>query len=110
MNLLLYRMRKEPETTPSVVAFTKNGERFGWSGSKASGYYKPGKKRFYSIKRFMGRRYKEVGTEIEEVPYKVLSGQNDVAKVKIDDKEYSPQEISAMVFTENETDCRRLFG
>ncbi len=83
-------------TTPSVVAFTKNGERLVGQVAKRQAITNP-EKTIYSIKRFMGRRYKEVGTEIEEVPYKVLSGQNDVAKVKIDDKEYSPQEISAMV-------------
>ena len=54
-------------------------------------------KTVYSIKRFMGRRHEEVSREIEEVPYKVISGKADLAKVKIDDKEYSPQEISAMI-------------
>ncbi|HEX9971201.1 MAG TPA: molecular chaperone DnaK, partial [bacterium] len=51
----------------------------------------------YSIKRFVGRRYDEVSREIEEVPYQVIRGKNEVARVKIGDKEYSPQEISAMV-------------
>ncbi|MBN1998343.1 molecular chaperone DnaK [candidate division KSB1 bacterium] len=83
-------------TTPSVIAFSKSGERLVGQVAKRQAITNP-EKTIYSIKRFMGRRYKEVSHEIEEVPYKVVSGQNDVAKVKIDDKEYSPQEISAMI-------------
>jgi len=83
-------------TTPSVVAFSKTGERLVGQVAKRQAITNPDKT-IYSIKRFMGRRYNEVKTEIEEVPYKVIKGQNDVAKVKIDDKEYSPQEISAMI-------------
>jgi len=83
-------------TTPSVVGFTKNGERLVGQIAKRQAVTNP-VNTVYSIKRFMGRRFKEVAREIEEVPYKVLSGKNDVARVKIEDKEYSPQEISAMV-------------
>jgi molecular chaperone DnaK len=83
-------------TTPSVVAFSKNGERLVGQVAKRQAITNP-EKTIYSIKRFMGRRYAEVGTEIEEVPYKVIKGNNNVAKVKIADNEYSPQEISAMV-------------
>ncbi|MBN2411988.1 molecular chaperone DnaK [candidate division KSB1 bacterium] len=83
-------------TTPSVVAFSKTGERLVGQVAKRQAITNP-EKTIYSIKRFMGRRFNEVKTEIEEVPYKVVKGQNDVAKVKIDDKEYSPQEISAMI-------------
>ena len=83
-------------TTPSVVAFSKNGERLVGQVAKRQAITNPDKT-IYSIKRFMGRRYGEVKTEIDEVPYKVKSGSNDVAKVVIDDKEYSPQEISAMI-------------
>ncbi len=83
-------------TTPSVVAFSKSGERLVGQVAKRQAITNP-EKTIYSIKRFMGRRFNEVKTEIEEVPYKVIKGQNDVAKVKIDDKEYSPQEISAMI-------------
>lgn len=83
-------------TTPSVVAFTKDGERLVGQVAKRQAITNP-TKTIYSIKRFVGRRYNEVKTEIDEVPYKVISGKNDVARVKIDDKEYSPQEISAMV-------------
>ncbi len=83
-------------TTPSVVAFSKTGERLVGQVAKRQAITNPDKT-IYSIKRFMGRRFNEVKTEIGEVPYKVVKGQNDVAKVQIDDKEYSPQEISAMV-------------
>ena len=83
-------------TTPSVVAFSKTGERLVGQVAKRQAITNP-QKTIYSIKRFMGRRHAEVGREIEEVPYKVISGQNDVARVKIEDKEYTPQEISAMI-------------
>ncbi len=83
-------------TTPSVVAFTKDGERLVGQVAKRQAITNP-QNTIYSIKRFMGRRYDEVSTEIDEVPYKVIRGKNDVARVNIGDKEYSPQEISAMV-------------
>ncbi|MFQ5823810.1 MAG: molecular chaperone DnaK [bacterium] len=83
-------------TTPSMVAFSKNGERLVGQVAKRQAITNP-ENTIYSIKRFMGRRYGEVGTEIEEVPYKVVKGNNDVAKVKIENKDYSPQEISAMI-------------
>ena len=89
-------------TTPSVVAFTKTGERLVGDAAKRQAVTNPGNTVF-SIKRFMGRRYDEVTSEIKEVPYKVIKGENDVARVEIDDKStgqkrvYSPPEISAMV-------------
>jgi len=83
-------------TTPSVVAFTKTGERLVGQVAKRQAITNP-QKTIYSIKRFMGRRYNEVDREREEVPYKVIRGQNDVVKVHTDDKEYTPQEISAMI-------------
>ncbi|MFQ5676643.1 MAG: molecular chaperone DnaK, partial [bacterium] len=83
-------------TTPSIVAFSKNGERLVGQVAKRQAITNP-ENTIFSIKRFMGRRFAEVGNEIEEVPYKVVKGSNDVAKVKIQDKEYSPQEISAMI-------------
>jgi molecular chaperone DnaK len=83
-------------TTPSVVAFSKTGERLVGQVAKRQAVTNP-TKTVYSIKRFMGRRFGEVSREREEVPYTVIAASNDVAKVKIDDKEYSPQEISAMI-------------
>jgi molecular chaperone DnaK len=83
-------------TTPSMVAFSKTGERLVGQVAKRQAITNP-EKTVFSIKRFMGRRYGEVSHEIEEVPYKVIKGSGDLAKVKIDDKEYTPQEISAMI-------------
>ncbi|MBU0518054.1 Hsp70 family protein, partial [bacterium] len=83
-------------TTPSVVAFAKSGERLVGATAKRQAVTNPAKT-VYSIKRFMGRNHAEVGTEIGEVPYKVIAGPNGQARVKIDDKEYTPPEISAMI-------------
>jgi molecular chaperone DnaK len=83
-------------TTPSVVAFTKTGERLVGAPAKRQAVTNP-QKTVYSIKRFMGRLRSEVGREMEEVPYPVVEGANGLAKVKVDDKEYSPPEISAMI-------------
>jgi molecular chaperone DnaK len=83
-------------TTPSVVAFSKSGERLVGATAKRQAVTNP-QKTVYSIKRFMGRNHSEVGTEIGEVPYEVIPGENGQARVKIDDKEYQPPEISAMI-------------
>ena len=83
-------------TTPSVVAFTKNGERLVGQPAKRQAVTNP-INTVFSIKRFMGRMYDEVGTEIEEVPYSIEKGPNNGVVVKIEDKEYNPPEISAMV-------------
>jgi molecular chaperone DnaK len=83
-------------TTPSVVGFTKTGERLVGAPAKRQAITNP-TNTVYSIKRFMGRMFDEVGREISEVPYKVIHGQNSVARVKIGDNEYSPPEISAMI-------------
>jgi molecular chaperone DnaK len=83
-------------TTPSIVAFSKNGERLVGQVAKRQAITNP-ENTIFSIKRFMGNRFGEVSNEIGEVPYKVVKGANDVAKVQIGDKEYSPQEISAMI-------------
>ena len=83
-------------TTPSIVAFKKDGERLVGAPAKRQAITNP-TKTIFSIKRFMGRQHGEVGTEISEVPYEVVKGDNDTARVKIDDRVYTPQEISAMV-------------
>jgi len=83
-------------TTPSVVAFTKKGERLVGQPAKRQAVTNP-INTVFSIKRFMGRMYDEVGTEIEEVPYSIEKGPNNGVVVKIEDKEYNPPEISAMV-------------
>ena len=83
-------------TTPSMVAFTKSGERLVGAAAKRQAVTNP-ENTIFSIKRFMGRTYDEVEEEIKEVPYKVVRGKNNVARVKIGDKQYSPPEISAVV-------------
>jgi len=83
-------------TTPSVVGFTKDGERLVGQVAKRQAVTNP-ENTVYSIKRFMGRRFGEVSEEIKIVPYKVVKGSNNVAKVKVRDKEFSPPEISALV-------------
>jgi molecular chaperone DnaK len=83
-------------TTPSIVAFTKTGERLVGQPAKRQAVTNP-TNTIFSIKRFMGRRIDEVRREIEEVPYKVEEGDNRTARVRIGDKLYSPPEISAMV-------------
>ena len=83
-------------TTPSVVAFTKSGERLVGQPAKRQAITNP-KNTIFSIKRFMGRFINEVGTEKNEVPYEVVSGDSNSARVKIQDRIYSPPEISAMI-------------
>ncbi|MCK5147414.1 molecular chaperone DnaK [bacterium] len=83
-------------TTPSMVAFTKKGERLVGAAAKRQAITNP-EHTIFSIKRFMGRMFDEVKNEIGEVPYKVMKGKNDVARVQVDAKEYSPPEISAMI-------------
>jgi molecular chaperone DnaK len=83
-------------TTPSVVAFTKNDERLVGQPAKRQAVTNP-QKTIFSIKRFMGRMYDEVGTELEEVPYQVEKKKGGNLAVKVDDKEYTPPEISAMI-------------
>jgi molecular chaperone DnaK len=83
-------------TTPSVVAITKTGERLVGQVAKRQAVTNP-ENTVYSIKRFMGRRYDEVGEEMKRVPYKVVKGPHDDARVEIFGKPYSPPEISAMI-------------
>jgi molecular chaperone DnaK len=83
-------------TTPSVVAFIENGERKVGDPAKRQAITNP-KHTVYSIKRFMGETYDKVLTEIKRVPYDVVHGDNNTPRVKIEDRKYSPQEISAMI-------------
>src|SRR5579859_2817967 len=83
-------------TTPSVVAFTKTGERLVGTVAKRQSVTNP-ENTVYSIKRFMGRRFNEVSEEMKLVPYKVVAGENGDARVEINGKRYSPPEISAMI-------------
>ncbi len=83
-------------TTPSVVAFTKSGERLVGTVAKRQAITNS-ENTVFSIKRFMGRKYSEVQHEIELVPFKVVAGPNNDARVEIQGKQYSPPEISAMI-------------
>ncbi len=83
-------------TTPSVVAFTKDGNRLVGQVAKRQSVTNP-ENTLYSIKRFMGRRFEEVGGEIKQVPYKVEKAGNGDVRINADGKHYSPPEIAAMV-------------
>ncbi len=83
-------------TTPSVVAFTKNGERLAGQVAKRQAVTNA-ENTVYSIKRFMGRRYDEVSEEMKLVPYKIVRGENADPRVEANGKKYSPPEISAMI-------------
>ncbi len=83
-------------TTPSVVAFLKNGERKVGDPAKRQAITNP-QNTISSVKRFMGRRFNEVGSELSLASYKVVQGENDTVRVSIDDRMYTPQEISAMI-------------
>ena len=79
-------------TTPSVVAFVEGGERKVGDPAKRQAITNP-QNTVYSIKRFMGNRFDEVGKEVKRVPYKVVKGDNNTPRVNIEDRKYSPQEI-----------------
>ena len=83
-------------TTPSVVGFSKSGERLVGAAAKRQGVTNS-QQTVYSIKRFMGRFHDEVNEEMKLVPYSVVKGENNTARVKIGDRIYSPPEISAMI-------------
>ncbi|MBR2887720.1 MAG: molecular chaperone DnaK, partial [Bacteroidales bacterium] len=83
-------------TTPSIVAFLDNGERKVGDPAKRQAITNP-KNTVYSIKRFMGETYDQVNKEVERVPYQVVRGDNNTPRVKINDRQYTPQEISAMI-------------
>jgi len=83
-------------TTPSVVAFTKDGERLVGQVAKRQAVTNP-QNTVFSIKRFMGRKISEVSEESKRVPYKVVAGPNDVVAVEVQGKRYTPPEISAMI-------------
>ncbi len=83
-------------TTPSIVAFIEGGERKVGDPAKRQAITNP-EQTIYSIKRFMGSSFTEMSKEVSRVPYKIEKGSNDTSRVKIGDRQYSPQEISAMV-------------
>jgi molecular chaperone DnaK len=96
-------------TTPSVVGITKSGERLVGQVAKRQAVTNP-ENTVYSIKRFMGRRYDEVGDETKRLPYKVVRGPHDDARVEIAGKSYSPPEISAMILQKLKTAAEDFLG
>ncbi len=95
--------------TPSVVAFTKAGERLVGQIAKRQAVLNP-ENTIYSAKRFIGRRYSEVQSEIKNVPYKVVAGPNDAVRFSIMGKDYSPEEISALVLRKLAEDAAKYLG
>ena len=83
-------------TTPSIVAFVEGGERKVGDPAKRQAITNPNKT-IYSIKRFIGVNFAEAGDEITKVPYTVVKGDNNTPRVEINDRKYTPQEISAMI-------------
>jgi molecular chaperone DnaK len=96
-------------TTPSVVAFTKDGQRLVGAPAKRQSVTNP-QNTIFSIKRFMGRKYSEVSEEMKIVPYEVIAGPNGDARIKVADKEYAPPEISAMILQKLKTDSEAYLG
>ncbi|RZL20125.1 MAG: molecular chaperone DnaK, partial [Pedobacter sp.] len=96
-------------TTPSIVAFTENGERKVGEPAKRQAITNP-TKTIYSIKRFMGSGFGEVAKEVGRVPYKVVKGDNNTPRVEIDDRKYTPQEISAMILQKMKKTAEDFLG
>ncbi len=96
-------------TTPSVVAFAKDGQRLVGAPAKRQSVTNP-ENTISSIKRFMGRKYDEVTEEMKIVPYEVVKGPNDDVRVKAGDKEYAPPEISAMILQKLKADAEAYLG
>ena len=96
-------------TTPSVVAFTKNGERLVGQTAKRQAVTNP-KNTIFSVKRFMGRKFNEVQEEISRVPYKVVANNNGDACIEANGKTYTPPEISAMILQKLKQDAEAYLG
>jgi molecular chaperone DnaK len=96
-------------TTPSVVAFKKDGERLAGGPAKRQAVTNA-ENTIFSIKRFMGRSYSEVPGELKTVPYKVVEGEGGTARVNIEDKTYTPQEISAMILQKLKSTAEDYLG
>jgi molecular chaperone DnaK len=96
-------------TTPSVVAFTKDGQRLVGAPARRQQVTNP-TNTIFSIKRFMGRKYDEVSEEMKIVPYEVVQGSNGDVRVKAEGKEYAPPEISAMILQKLKQDAEAYLG
>ncbi|MBA3679946.1 MAG: molecular chaperone DnaK [Bacteroidetes bacterium] len=96
-------------TTPSVVAFVEGGERKVGDPAKRQAITNP-RKTVYSIKRFMGHTFDEISGEVSRVPYKVVKGDNNTPRVEIDDRKYTPQEISAIILQKMKKTAEDFLG
>src|SRR5512133_1714176 len=96
-------------TTPSVVAFTKDGQRLVGAPARRQQVTNP-QNTIFSIKRFMGRKFDEVSEEMKIVPYEVVKGPNDDVRVKAEGKEYAPPEVSAMILQKLKADAESYLG
>jgi molecular chaperone DnaK len=96
-------------TTPSVVAFTKDGQRLVGAPARRQQVTNP-QNTVFSIKRFMGRKWDEVSEEMTIVPYEVVQGENGDARVQADGREFAPPEISAMILQKLKTDAEAFLG
>jgi molecular chaperone DnaK len=96
-------------TTPSVVAFTKDGQRLVGAPARRQQVTNP-ENTVFSIKRFMGRKYSEVNEEMTIVPYKVVEGPNGDVRVEAGGKEYAPEEVSAMILQKLKSDAEAYLG
>jgi len=96
-------------TTPSVVAFVEGGERKVGDPAKRQAITNP-RKTVYSIKRFMGHTFEEVNKEVARVPYVVVKGDNNTPRVQIDDRKYTPQEISAIILQKMKKTAEDFLG
>jgi molecular chaperone DnaK len=96
-------------TTPSVVAFTKDGQRLVGAPAKRQSVTNP-QNTIFSIKRFVGRKFSEVSEEMKIVPYEVVAGANGDVRVKTGDKEYAPPEVSAMILQKLKADAEAYLG
>jgi molecular chaperone DnaK len=96
-------------TTPSAVAFTKDGQRLVGAPAKRQQVTNP-ENTVFSIKRFMGRKYDEVSEEMKIVPYDVVKGPNEDVRVEVGDKEYAPPELSAMILQKMKADAEAYLG
>ncbi len=96
-------------TTPSVVAFTKDGQRLVGAPARRQQVTNP-QNTIFSIKRFMGRKWDEVSDEMTIVPYEVVKGENGDARVRADDRQFAPPEISAMILQKLKTDAEAFLG
>ena len=96
-------------TTPSVVGFRQDGDRIVGKSAKNQAVTNP-KNTVFSIKRFMGRKYSEVGSELKTVPYTVKEGQGGRAVVEIDGEDFTPEQVSAMILSKMKADAEKYLG